>query len=501
MKKLLLFLLLVGAGLVGIAVWINYPRARSVTEKTFTYAHVEKGTMMESVSATGVVQVEPSKMVVVCSEVPGTVTAVEAKVNDLVSEGAVLLKLDDRRIRLKWEEAQTGLETAKAGQAQAEAGLEQARAHLKAARIALKYQQEIEGKGGFKAERDQAEVRVKEAEAGVDAAKAGLALAKSKVEAAQIAGRDAQLALDMTKVRVPGMDRPALARNDEQSAEPPQQYLILECKVQRGQQVGPQPLFILARDLGRLDVHAQVAEGDIGKVKKGLLATFTVTAFSDENVEFAGKVKEIQPLPNSVKGAVFYDTVVTVDNQKDEETGEWRLRPGMTAAVDIIRRKHKNVWKMPTAALTFNMEDAYQSDAARERMAEWKDKKNWKPVWIWDSEQRRPWPIFVRIGGLDKNGEPGLKDSGFNEVLEWEPGQEPTGPPPRVIINAPPAHTPGFFDKPANIKVSEVKERSSDCRLQIADCRFPGQMLFSICNLQSAICNLDRPPVLTGRTT
>jgi HlyD family secretion protein len=453
-KKLLLFLLLVGAGLVGIAVWINYPRTRSVTEKLFTYAHLEKGTMMESVSATGVVQVEPSKMVVVCSDMPGTVVAVEAKVNDLVSEGAVLVTLDDRRIRLKWEEAQTGLATAKAGEAQAKAGLEQAQSHLKAAEIALKYQQEIEGKGGFKAERDQAEVRVQEAKAGVNAAMAGLALAKAKVQAAQIAGRDAQLALDMTKVKVPSISRPALVRSDKQPTDPLHQYLILECKVQRGQQVGPQPLFVLARDLDRLDVHAQVAEGDIGKVKKGLLATFTVTAFSDDNVEFAGKVKEIHPLPNSVKGAVFYDTVVTVDNQKDHETGEWRLRPGMTAAVDVIRRKHMGVWKMPTAALTFNMEDAYQSDAARERMAEWKDKKNWKPVWIWDEGKRQPWPIFVRIGGLDKNDEPGLKDSGFNEVLEWEPGQEPVGPGPRVIINAPPAHTPGLFDKPANIKVS-----------------------------------------------
>jgi len=453
-KKLLLFLLLVGAGLVGIAVWINYPRARSVTEKIFTFAHVEKGTMMESVSATGVVQVEPSKMAVVCSEMPGTVVAIEGKVNDQVPEGAVLLKLDERKIRLKCEEAQRGLETAEAAHAQAKAGLEQAQAHLKAAEIALKYQVEIEGQGGFKAERDQAEVRVKAARAGVDAAKAGLALAKAKVQAAQVAGREAQLALDMTKVRVPSLLRPALARSDEPSADPGVQYLILECKAQVGQQVGPQPLFILARDLHRLDVHAQVAEGDIGKVKKGLLATFTVTAFSDENIEFTGKVKEIHPLPNSVKGAVFYDTVITVDNQKDDETGEWRLRPGMTAAVDIIRRKHRDVWKMPTAALNFQMEDAYQSDAARERLAEWKDKKNWKPVWIWDSDKRQPWPIFVRIGGLDKEKEPGLKDSGFNEILEWEPGQEPTGPPPRVIINAPPAFAPGFFDKPANFKVS-----------------------------------------------
>ena len=58
------------------------------------------------------------------------------------------------------------------------------------------------------------------------------------------------------------------------------------------------------------------------------------------------------------------------------------------------------------------------------------------------------------MNGL-KNGEPGLKDSEGNEVLEWEPGREPSRAAAlRVIIAAPPAKTPGFFDKPANIKVS-----------------------------------------------
>jgi hypothetical protein len=234
----------------------------------------------------------------------------------------------------------------------------------------------------------------------------------------------------------------------------------MDRKLQLGQQVGPgssDPLFTLARDYDRIEVHAQVAEGDIGRVKKGLTASFTVTAFSDENIEFSGKVKEIRPLPSNLKGAIFYDTVVAVENQKDGHTGEWRLRPGMTAAVDIVRRKHNNVWKVPSAALNFQMEDAYQSDAAREHVREWRqrpDQANWKPVWIWDPDRGTPWPVFVRIGGVNKDDEPGLKDGGFNEVLEWEPGREPDDTPMRVIIAAPAAHTPGIFDRPANIKVS-----------------------------------------------
>jgi HlyD family secretion protein len=466
-KKLLTLLLLIGAALVGIVFWLNFPRSRSINEKIFSYSRVEKGTMIDTISATGVVQIEPARVVVIGSEVSGTVVAVHCKVNDRVPEGTALVKLDDWQIRLKWEESANGVKSARAGLAQAEAARAQAEAMQKAAQLGLKYQEEIEKKGGFRSERDQAEMKVKAALAGVDAAKAGVKLAETKLHAAEIANREAQLLLAKTKIGVPVLAQATLARSEiaatsifsvpgEKVTGP--DFLILECNVKVGQQVGPSsatPLFILARDLHRMEIHAQVAEGDIGRVKKRLVATFTVTAFSDENIEFRGHVKEIQPMPSNLKGAVYYDTVIDVENQKEPETGEWRLRPGMTAAVDIIRREHKNVWKMPTAALNFQMEEAYQSAAARDRLAEWKDRAEWRPVWVWDAERGEPWPVFVRIGGQNKQGEPGLKDGGFNEILEWEPGREPAADAfPRVITNAPPAHSPGFFDKPANIKVS-----------------------------------------------
>ncbi|MBM4069882.1 MAG: HlyD family efflux transporter periplasmic adaptor subunit [Planctomycetes bacterium] len=465
MKKLLLFLILVGGALAGIAAWINYPRRIAVNEKIFSYAPVERGRMMEAISATGIVHIESTKLLLVGSTMPGTVVGVFGKVNDMVQEGDVLLKLDDRKLHLKVEEARNGIKTAEAALAQANASLAQAQALHEAARLAFKYQKEIEAKGGFRSERDQAEVKVKSAVAGVQAAEAGVKLAKAQRQGAEILGREAQLAFDLARVIVPRVSRHAsantLASADTAASDlPPHDYLIVESKVQLGQQVGPggPPLFTLARDLDRIQVLAQVAEGDIGKVKKGLLAAFTVSAFSDENVEFRGKVKEIRPVPANVKGAIFYDTVVDVDNQRDPDTKEWRLRPGMTAAVDVIRRRHDNVWKMPSAALNFQMEEPYQSTAAKAHLAEFKqraDQEHWRPIWIWDEEKSQPWPVFVRVGGQDKNGEPGIKDGGFNEVLEWEAGRIPsTSQPHRVIIAAPPAQAPGFLDRPANIKVS-----------------------------------------------
>ena len=129
----------------------------------------------------------------------------------------------------------------------------------------------------------------------------------------------------------------------------------------------------------------------------------------------------------------------------------------MTASVDVVRREHKNVWKVPSAALNFKLDEAYLSEAARARLAQWQtrsDYNQWQTLWTWEAAERRAMPLFVRLGGL-KNGEPGLKDSEGNEILEWEPGREPTpNQPPRVIIAAPPARAPGFFDQPTSIKVS-----------------------------------------------
>jgi HlyD family secretion protein len=218
--------------------------------------------------------------------------------------------------------------------------------------------------------------------------------------------------------------------------------------VQLGQSVAPPfsaHLFTLAGDLQHLEVHAQVAEGDVGKVRKGQPVTFTVSAYAEEPEPFRGTVEQIRPMPVNEKGAVYYTTVIAVENQRDPETGEWRLRPGMTASVDVIRREHKDAWKVPSAALNFQLEGPYQSDAAKARLAEWKrrpDQADWRPVWVWDEKTGQPWPVFVRIGEL--------KDGQFHEVLEWEPGREP---PRRVITGAPPATRPGIFDQP-NLKVA-----------------------------------------------
>ena len=432
-KKLLIVLVLAGAAGVGVYYWRFAPRNHTLIESQLTFAPLQQATMRDIVSATGML--EARDLVVIGSEMPGVVQVVHGKVNQVVTEGTPLAQLDDRKLRLKLEEAANGITTAKAGLAQAES--------LRlAAKTALKTQSELAMGVGLRAEKEQAEAQLKAAEAGVEAAQA-------RIEVAKTAHKEALLALEMTSIKVPSVT----------SAGPKREFLILERKVHDGQMVGPQgqPLFILAGSLDRLDVHAQVAEGDVIKVKPGHVALFNVNTFADEEVEFRGTVKEIRPQATNIKGGVYYATVIVVNNQKDPQSGEWQLRPGMTVSVDIVRREHKDVWRVPSPALNFQLEDAYQTAAAKARIADWRqrpDEKDWHTLWTWDAAKQRPWPLFVRVNGL-KNGEPGLKEAEGNEVLEWEPGREPSAAAvPNLIIAAPPAQRPGFFDRPANIKVS-----------------------------------------------
>jgi multidrug efflux pump subunit AcrA (membrane-fusion protein) len=389
--------------------------------------------MRDIVSATGLLKARD--IVVLGSEMPGVVQVVRGKVNQLVAEGAILAQLDDRRLALKLEEANNSVRTAKAALAQAESLRD-------AAQAAYNMQVELSKNVGFRSEKEQAEAQLK-------AAKAGVAAAHARVDTANTGVREAKLALAMSLIKVPAVTSAGMKR----------EFLILECNVHDGQMVGPQgqPMFILAGGLDRMDVHAQVAEGDVNKLKAGQHAVFSVRTFADDEVEFRGTVKEIRPQAANIKGQVYYDTVIEVINCKDPLSGEWHLRPGMTVSVDIVRREHANVWRVPSEAMNFRLEEAYQSTAAKERLADWSRRSGaneWTTLWTWDNDKNGPWPLFVRVNGR-KDGEPGLKDEKGNEILEWESGREPSpSAPPNVILTAPPAVKPGFFDRPANIKVS-----------------------------------------------
>ena len=429
----------------GFYYWRSNAGVQPLTDKALTFAELRQATIRDIVSATGLV--EPRELVIVSSEAPGTVVRISGRVGRTVVEGEELAQLDDARIALKVEEAKNGILLANAALLQARAGLTQAQATKEAAQRNLKYQEEV-GATGIRADREQAKAQYQAAIAGVEVANAGVEMARAKKQAALTGVKEAELAHRLTRIKVPDLYLP-------QQGAVKREFMILERKANEGQMVGPQsgPLFTLAGNLDVVEVHAQVAEGDINKVRRGLTAMFNVTGFNDDDIPFEGVVANIRPLASSIKGAVYYDAVIEVKNRKDPTTHDWQLRPGMTASVDIVRYEHKNVWRVPIGALNFKLEEAYQSESAKERIAEWKkrpDESMWRVLWTFDSTTHRLDPLFVRME--PKKGETGLKDSEGNEILEFEAGKEPTGP-LRVIIGAPPAKAPGFFDQPANVKI------------------------------------------------
>src|SRR5512133_1473862 len=104
-------------------------------------------------------------------------------------------------------------------------------------------------------------------------------------------------------------------------------------------------LFTIAEDLRKMQVDTFVAEADVGKLKPGMDASFTVDAFPGRR--FTGKVREIRNAPQTVQNVVTYDAVIDVLNP------ELELKPGMTANVTIVVAERDNALKVANAALRF----------------------------------------------------------------------------------------------------------------------------------------------------
>ena len=222
--------------------------------------------------------------------------------------------------------------------------------------------------------------------------------------------------------------------------------------------------FIIAADLGDLEVYAQIPQGDIGKVKAGLPTKFTVDAFPDET-PFEGQVTEVHLMPMNVLGTNFYPAVIKVTNrpvtQDDpnasksaDKQEDWVLRPGMTVNVDITREVHKNVWMLPSAALSFTLDEYYIKPEARQALAEKLKVDNpndWKTVWV--LRDNKAWPILAKIGGKNDQGRSGISYGSYAEVLDWDKETkdliDPKDPKtyPKPIIAAPQPKQ-SIFDRP-----------------------------------------------------
>jgi HlyD family secretion protein len=413
----------------------------------YTLEWVQRGTLDEVISATG--RLQPREIYIVGAEVAGKVTAVLADYNQTVAEGDVLLRLDDRLAKARLEQADTAVQLARSAVRQAEVQRDTAAKLLKRLRDMA---QEIRSPE----EVDIAEGKWRATEAAVEEA-------RSKVRQARDVRRQAEIGLQLTTVRAPVLEsvgasasqpqRPGtgVVVEDIEPSRPKRSFVVLERKVSVNQEIGPANqghLFTLASDLQHMRVTAAVGEGDIDKVRRGMTARFSVGNTGDEAPKYCGVVEDIHLMPDNEYGAVYYKVEIDVRNMRDSESGDWKLRPGLTASVDIIRRSHPNTWKVPSTALNFEPAAEQQSAAARKKLAQ-RDRlphpEEWQTVWTLGADDK-PWPLFVRTGGKGVHGETGITADRFTEALQWD--EEVKDPAALQVITAAPPPKKSIFNIP-----------------------------------------------------
>ena len=450
-KRLLLFLAL-GFALLIVGCWWVSGRGSQDEAEGYTTVPVEYGRAADVVSATGPVQ--PRDVYTVGTELAGKVVEVRADFNQEVEEGELLARLDDEPLHERLKQAELAVQ-------EAQAGCSRPRRRSEAAATAVQREQERSPDVRRQIDVDVARRQLKSAEAAV-------AMQQVKVQEAEEARRRADADLSKAEIRAPVLaenaasagapaDRGGLGELATAGAAAPHKrtFTILDRAISVNQMVGPPAsgrLFTLAGGLDRMQVEVQVAEGDVAKIARDLTADVKGPG-GDAGPAFEGRVEDVRLTPISEHGAVFYRAVVGVRNERDAATHEWRLRPGMTADVDVLLRVHDPGWKMPAAALTFQLDPSAQTDAAKAKLARWqsmKDHDQWRPVWVIGAD-RKPQPIFVRTGGRDAKGQTGVQTAEFSEVLEWDPEFQPnpadSNAYPRVIIAAPPPKR-SFFSMP-----------------------------------------------------
>lgn len=289
----------------------------------FRTREVTRGELVVEVTATG--KLQPLNQVDVGSEISGLVEAVFVDDNDTVRKGQVLARLDVSKLQDQLVNARAALTSAEAGVLQAEASVQEARASL------ARLRQVAELSGGKVPSRSELET----AEATLARAQASRAGAGAAVEQARASLRSAETNLSKASIRSP-IDGVVLSRAVE-----PGQTVAASFQVAT--------LFTLAEDLKQMELVVDVAEADVGQVREGQRATFTVDAQGSRKYE--ARIRRVSFGSQTTSGVVSYRTVLTVPN--DDLT----LRPGMTATAAITTVEHRDVLLVPNAALRFTPPD------------------------------------------------------------------------------------------------------------------------------------------------
>lgn len=318
-RWIVLFLVLT---LAGFGLSINGKQKADALTPHYVTEPLKRGDLNLTVTATG--NLEPTNEVTVGSELSGTTLEVLVQTNDRVTKGQPLARLDTRKLSQQAASSRAVLASAKAKVAQAKATLTEKEAVLNRAKELHRLS---EGKAPSKTDMDTAVAAVDRARADVESANAAVDEAQAQLEANQT---------DLEKATIVA----------------PIDGVVLQRKIEPGQTVAASftapELFVIAEKLERMKLKVSVAEADIGEVRAGQKAVFTVDAWP--NRSYTATVLK------AAYGSTVTDNVVTYETELEVSNDDLSLRPGMTATVDIRTQETHSALLVSSTALRFDPE-------------------------------------------------------------------------------------------------------------------------------------------------
>jgi HlyD family secretion protein len=339
----------------GTAIYI----ARSTGPTSYVTTPAARGPLVVRVSATGTLQ--PEHQVDIGAEISGRLDRVAVDYNDRVTKGQVLAVINTDQIRAQLAQAQAALNAATAAVSTSEATVIETREKRDRAQ-------------GLFARSIVSAQDLQTAEADYARAVASVAKAKADVENA-----GAQVQLHETQL-------------NKAEVRSPIDGIVLDLKVQQGQTVASSfqtpVLFTVASDLSRMELEVDIDEADIGQVREGQTATFSVDAFPQRR--FDAKLTSLRNAPKTTNGVVTYQGVLEVDNSAG------LLRPGLTATVDILVAETADSLLVPNGALRFTPP---AGDASAPPLVPSNNGELVGRVWV--LENSKPSPRDLRIGRND----------------------------------------------------------------------------------------------------
>jgi len=369
-RRLVVSVLVVAVAVAGI--WAYFQVRSSGSTPRYRAALVERGPITSTVSATG--SLNAVVTVQVGSQVSGQIKDLLATFNSVVRKGQLIARIDPESFEAKVNQAKAEVDNARAMVLNQEAALEKARADVDNARAGVATarantvkaqvavadtKRDLDRKTGLlsreliaQSDKDAAQTASDSALAQIDANRAQERAAESGVRSAQAAARVAAAQLEAARANLKQKEA-ALAQArfdlDRTYIRAPVDGVVVSRNVDVGQTVAASlqapVLFTIAQDLSRMQVDTNVDESDVGRIRVGQRAAFTVDSFPTQ--AFSGEVNEIRKAPQIVQNVVTYNIVINVQNS------EQKLLPGMTANVRIVIESKPSVLKVPNAALRF----------------------------------------------------------------------------------------------------------------------------------------------------